>query len=94
MGNGFGTELPTKKFHQENSFLDIFVEQGFIGVFLYLMLFANIFIRRKYNLDFSIATLAVSLMSLTNPYINNPLGIGLIMITLILVTNNKATRNE
>jgi O-antigen ligase len=94
LGNGFGTELPTKKFHQENSFLDIFVEQGFIGVFLYLMLFANIFIRRKYNLDFSIATLAVSLMSLTNPYINNPLGIGLIMITLILVTNNKATRNE
>lgn len=93
-GNGFGTELPTKKFHQENSFVDIVVEQGFLGLFLYLTLFTHIYIRRKNNLDLSIATLAVSLMSLTNPYINNPLGIGLIMLTLIFISKDKAIRND
>lgn len=94
LGNGYGTELPTKKFHQENSFIDIVVEQGLLGLFLYLTLFTYIFIRRKQNIDLTIAMLAVALMSLTNPYINNPLGIGLIILTLIFIGNNKVVIND
>lgn len=94
VGNGFGTELATKKFHQENSFLDIVVEQGLIGLSFYGLLFLYIYIKRNNNIDLSIATLAVALMSLTNPYINNPLGIGLIILTLILLHNGKVVRND
>jgi len=93
-GNGFATELPSKKFHQENSFLDIVVEQGLIGLSFYLMLFFYIYIKRNNNIDLSIATFSVALMSLTNPYINNPLGIGLIVLTLIFLGYGKVVRND
>ncbi|WP_353538531.1 O-antigen ligase family protein [Colwellia sp. KU-HH00111] len=94
LGNGFGTELPTKKFHQENSFIDIFVEQGLVGLSLYLIMFTYIFIRRKVNIDITIAASTVAIMSLTNPYVNNPLGIGLIILTLIFIGNDKVVVHE
>lgn len=87
LGNGFGFELKSKKYHQENSFLDIAVEQGSIGVILYSILFFQIYIKRRRNIYLAISVATVVLMSLTNPYINNPLGISLILLTMIFFNN-------
>ena len=92
-GNGFGFELDTKKFHQENSFLDIAVEQGLIGIFLYCVLFFHIFTKSKESVYLAISVAIVAIMSLTNPYINNPLGISLILLTMLFCDkkiNNKS----
>ncbi|MCK8043304.1 O-antigen ligase family protein [Shewanella sp. 1CM18E] len=84
IGNGFGTELPTKKQHQENSYMDILVEQGIFGLCLYLYLFYLCLVDFKFLTHFKIAMIASVLMSLTNPYVNNPIGIGFILILLTL----------
>tara|TARA_B100000902_G_C27227979_1_gene873237 strand:- start:139 stop:1290 length:1152 start_codon:yes stop_codon:yes gene_type:complete len=85
LGNGFGTELNTKKFHQENSFLDILVEQGLIGFFLYIILFVIVYKFRNRNYALSISFFMSYILSITNPYINNPIGIGLIILVLIFL---------
>lgn len=83
LGNGFGTELPSKRFHQENSFMDILVEQGIIGISLYVFLFVLVYVFRNRNFGLSIAFFMSYILSLTNPYINNPIGIGLIIMVMI-----------
>lgn len=88
-GNGFGTELPTKRFHQENSFIDIFVEQGLVGLFLYCCLIFMIVKKKKVHSNLVMAMLATVLMSFTNPAINNPLGIGILILTLIFIKSKK-----
>ena len=57
-------------------------------------MFTYIFIRRKVNIDITIAASTVAIMSLTNPYVNNPLGIGLIILTLIFIGNDKVVVHE
>lgn len=89
IGNGFGTELPTKKFHQENSFLDILVEQGLVGLSLYFLLILIIFYKRHVNFNLVIAVLSTVLMSFTNPAINNPLGIGVLILALVFVNSKR-----
>jgi O-antigen ligase len=88
MGNGYGTELPERPEHQENSYLDILVEQGIIGLVIYLGLFIAIFnkfssYKNTLLSGLFVGVLAIAFMSLTNPYINNPLGIGAIVLCLI-----------
>lgn len=85
LGNGFGTELPSKRFHQENSFMDILVEQGLIGISFYVFLFVLVYNFRNRNFGLSIVFFMSYILSLTNPYINNPIGIGLIIIVMILL---------
>jgi O-antigen ligase len=82
IGNGFGTELLSKKQSQENSFIDIWVEQGVIGLFLYFSIFLVCFRNFRKFFGMKVALFSTLIMSFTNPYLNNPLGIGLI-ITLI-----------
>ena len=83
IGQGFGKTLPSKEGHQENSYMDILVEQGLIGLALYAFVFLHIHLARKNNMGLYLAFVVVGLMSLTNPYINNPLGISIIILCLI-----------
>ncbi|MFN1620002.1 O-antigen ligase family protein [Vibrio rotiferianus] len=90
-GNGFGTELPLKKAHQENSYFDIFLEQGIVGLsiyFLFILLLLTYFNR---NIVLAVTLLSVFILSLTNPYVNNPLGISIIIITMVYLIR---PRNE
>jgi len=85
IGNGFGTELEIRKRHQENSYLDIFVEQGVLGLFCYILFYVRIFINFRFNIPLSVSLISVSFVSLTNPYINNSLGISIIIFCLIFI---------
>jgi hypothetical protein len=88
-GNGFGTELDSKKHHQENSYLDILVEQGLIGLTLYILLLGNCLLYVKTHFPLVVSISALSLTSITNPYINNPLGISMYIIVLILLKQKR-----
>ena len=98
IGNGFGTELPSKKQHQENSFLDIFVEQGLIGLFCYLLVFYFCLVNFKAYTALKVALISIAFMSMTNPYINNPIGIGLIILVLTLnssyINSSQGRKND
>lgn len=88
LGSGFGTELEHKAGHQENSYLDIALEQGLIGLALYVAIFyklltgINVY-RSSVYLAFAASTASLIIFSATNPYVNNPMGIILILLAMI-----------
>lgn len=100
MGLGYGTEIGGRVTGIEMSMLDILVEQGLVGLAVWLMLCLLVFynyhvVHQKRK---SISTLEISLMAafmgmllLTNinPFINNPLGIGFFLFILIVSQNRK-----
>lgn len=89
IGNGFGTELPLKKAHQENSFVDIVLEQGMIGLLFYMILFLYAMMNFKGNEVIILTMVSVFFLSMTNPFINNPLGISIIILSVIYIKKNR-----
>ena len=91
IGNGFGVvlkEIGQTESRCEYMFLDIFMEMGILGLFLYLSILISIFVKwieikvkirgrmENNNLDAIILSLGgVILTSYLNPFLNNPLGI-------------------
>ena len=82
------------------SFLDIWIEQGFVGLAIWLILCLLIFYNYHvvYKLGRKISTVEVALMGgfmgmclLTNinPFINNPLGITFFLVVLIISQSRK-----
>lgn len=92
IGNGFGS-LINDRILIENSFLDIFVKTGLFGLMLYI--FPILFILYLYfprNYDFELRNRCIGYFSclifilfssLTNPFINNTIGIFLINYILV-----------
>lgn len=100
IGSGYGTEIDDRLYGIEMSFLDILVEQGLIGLFLWFYLFALIYwnyysvYKREHTLktiDISLMAAFMGLLLLTNinPFINNPIGITFFLIVLIISQNRK-----
>jgi hypothetical protein len=100
VGSGYGTEIAGRVTGIEMSFLDILVEQGVIGLALWLYLCFVIYYNYYvvYKAKGSLETLDVSLLACTaalalltniNPFINNPLGIGFVLIILVISKNKK-----
>lgn len=94
-GNGFGNLINSRS-SVENSFLDIFFNQGLFGLVLYLYLFIRIYyiynIISKYNKIFEpffYGTIFIFLESFTNPFINNPIGMSFVMVTFVIFEKNK-----
>ena len=100
VGSGYGTEIAGRVEGIEMSFLDILVEQGALGLaiwfFLFLLVFYNYYYAYKRgvsitNVDRSLIGifLGVLLLTNTNPFINNPIGIVFFLVVLILSRNEK-----
>lgn len=93
IGHGFGVGVRSREIHMELSFLEIFHKQGIIGlafwsglfVFIFL-LYAKIKIKsyRKIALPFLLSVVFVILQSTTNPYMNNPIGLMIILISIVV----------
>lgn len=94
-GKGYGTEIAGRVTGIETSFLDILVEQGGIGLtvwlFLCLLVYSNYYFsfRRGIKLqtsDISLLGIFMGVLLLTNinPFINNPIGIIFFLIVLVL----------
>ena len=89
IGHGFGNGVPIRPVHMEIGYLEVFHKQGILGLCIWGTLFAYLYITyRKRDNDnylrkpFLLGFLFVILLSSTNPYFNNPLGISMFMIGL------------
>ncbi|MFZ3590410.1 O-antigen ligase family protein [Bacillus sp. DJP31] len=100
IGTGYGTEIGGRVTGIEMSFLDILVEQGLVGLgiwlFLCLLVFYNFYYVHKRgskltNIEISILAAFMGILLLTNinPFINNPIGISFFLILLIISQQRK-----
>lgn len=100
LGAGYGQVIGERVSGIEMSFLDILIEQGLIGlaVWLSLCLLAFYNYHVVYKLNRKISTLEISLLAafmgmllLTNinPFINNPIGIVFFLFIVIMSQNRK-----
>lgn len=91
-GHGFGKGVPIRQVHMEMSYLEIFHKQGIIGLIALIYLFLKIYIfwnniapsKKRIATLFFIGTCMIYCQSFFNPYINNPMGIGFILLTYFI----------
>ena len=90
IGHGFGIGVPIRPDGMEITFLEIFHKQGILGLFLWIgflfyMIFNYLNIRnltyKKIFKPFLVSTFFVYFQSLTNPYLNNPIGMSMVLLT-------------
>jgi hypothetical protein len=93
-GSGYGTKIAGRDTGIEMSFLDILVEQGVIGLgiwmFLFLIIYYNYYSSYKRGMEITTldrsllgAFMGALLLTNINPFINNPIGIGFFLLLLI-----------
>jgi len=92
IGHGFGIGVPVREKHMEMSYLEIFYKQGIVGLLFWIYVFILTIKYYKNSIKnesvkvatpLLLATFFVYLQSLTNPFINNPIGMSMIIISLI-----------
>ncbi|MCT7569962.1 O-antigen ligase family protein [Aliarcobacter butzleri] len=99
IGHGYGIGVPTRPNGMEITFLEIFHKQGILGLFLWIgflfyMIFNYLNIRnlayKKMFKPFLVSTFFVYFQSLTNPYLNNPIGMSMVLLafSVLLVILN------
>ncbi|MCD9480546.1 hypothetical protein GLP25_18190 [Photobacterium phosphoreum] len=86
VGSGFGSYIGNRQ-QVEYSLLDILFKSGFIGLFFWISLYLYIFIsyfkfKNEFSLMLLLLTTATYVQSSFNPYINNPIGMFIIMVSL------------
>lgn len=93
IGHGLGVGVESRPVHMELSFLEIFHKQGVIGLSFWIGLFIHIFLmylnirNKEYKvlaLPFLLSVIFIILQSGTNPYMNNPIGLTMILITIVV----------
>jgi hypothetical protein len=90
-GHGFGNGIDSRPVHMEISYLEIFHKQGLIGIVCWGVILLSIIISYKNHWPmksdlgdaFLMSALFVFFQSLTNQYINNPIGLGMVLIALV-----------
>jgi hypothetical protein len=93
IGHGFGIGVYDRPIHMENSFLEIFHKQGLLGIFFWMVLFGYTFLLyfkikdidyKKTALPFLLSIVFIFIQSLTNPFVNNPIGLSMLLITIVI----------
>ncbi|WKK58406.1 O-antigen ligase [Sphingobacterium sp. BN32] len=96
IGHGFGIGVPIRPVHMEISYLEIFHKQGIFGLSFWIFLF--VFLVKKYiqlkifkkeALPYVLSVGFVYLQSFTNPFINNPIGISITLISIVVLIRLK-----
>lgn len=91
IGHGFGIGTPERPIHMESSLLEIFHKQGLLGLFFWFMIFYTIIIKyfkacrnncRDLALPFFLSSVVIFIQTNTNPYMNNPIGMAMLLITI------------
>lgn len=100
LGRGFGQGVPSRPVHMEISLLEIVHKQGAIGLLFWMLLLiaqVRLFLLAKRNgrlaeaAPFLLAALVIYVQSLTNPYMNNPIGMTMVLASYVCL---KALANE
>ena len=93
IGNGFGVGVPDRPIHMENSFLEIFHKQGLFGLIFWIVLLGytyQLYLKisnssyRRIALPYLLSVIFVYLQSLTNPFLNNPIGLSMILMSIVV----------
>ncbi|MDP2187402.1 MAG: hypothetical protein Q8J69_01845 [Sphingobacteriaceae bacterium] len=98
IGNGLGKGIPSRQIHMEISYLEIFHKQGLLGLLLWLWLLWSLLKRFREAIGnrlhqitlfhenafvFLMAALFMFGISLLNPFINSPMGLGMLALSLV-----------
>lgn len=92
-GHGFGIGTDSRPDHMEIAYLEIFHKQGIIGLIFWAIVCCNIVWLyfsisnkeyKKMALPFYYSSIFVMFQSFTNPFINNPIGLSIILITIVV----------
>lgn len=90
IGHGFGSGVPTRPEHMEMSYLEVFHKQGLLGLSFFIIVFFLIFYfyfkikkHRNISLAFLLSVCFVYLQSFTNPFVNNPIGISIVSLSIV-----------
>lgn len=95
VGNGYGTVIGDRKNGIEMSFVDILVEQGVIGLAIWLAFsllplyyFFKSFLLSKQLADSYIgllgSTLSMLVVTNINPFLNSPIGLGFLLPVIVI----------
>jgi O-antigen ligase len=93
IGHGFGIGVPIRPGHMEISYLEIFHKQGLFGLSFWILLFVFIVFyyskirtsEHRYVADaFFLGTFFIYIQTFTNPFLNNPIGMTFVIITLLV----------
>ncbi|MCZ6520041.1 MAG: hypothetical protein O6848_00915, partial [Bacteroidetes bacterium] len=94
IGHGFGMGIPVRKIHMEIAYLEIFHKQGLFGLVFWLILFFVIIHHYRQAvlnqqgaaaLPFFMGALFIFIQSVTNQYINNPIGLTMVLVALAVL---------
>ncbi|MCT7635633.1 hypothetical protein N5U36_09220 [Aliarcobacter butzleri] len=99
IGHGYGIGVPIRPNGMEITFLEIFHKQGILGLFLWIGFFFYLIYKylniknlayKKIFKPFLISTFFIYFQSLTNPYLNNPIGMSMVLLafSVLLVILN------
>ncbi|MBS9383922.1 MAG: hypothetical protein HEQ24_06640 [Dolichospermum sp. BR01] len=92
IGHGLGVGVEIRPVHMEISYLEIFHKQGVLGLIFWTCILLILIIkftsacRHGNNLiatSFFLSSIFVFIQSLTNPYLNNPIGMSIIIISIV-----------
>jgi hypothetical protein len=91
LGHGLGKGVPERPVHMEPALLEIFHKQGLLGILWWVTMIAMFWSRfsaaRVYGCSNAepllLCALFVGFESLTNPYMNNPIGMTIWMVSLV-----------
>lgn len=94
IGHGFGIGVPQKPIHMEIAYLEMFHKQGIIGLIFWFAIFIML-IRWYYSavskgnrniaLPFLMSCIFIYIESMTNPFLNNPIGMSMILISIAVL---------
>lgn len=97
LGHGFGHGVPSRPIHMEISYLEIFHKQGLLGLAFWGILAWAVWKAYRSAASsgladaFFLSALFVFLQSATNQYINNPIGLSMVLISLVCLDKMKTT---
>jgi len=89
IGHGFGAGTPSRPIHMEISYLEIFHKQGLMGILFWTAFAGIIFVSYRQAPSspsanaFFYSSLFIFIESLTNQYINNPIGLSMLLLSLV-----------
>ena len=100
IGHGFGNGIPSRPIHMEISYLEIFHKQGLLGLLFWTYLLWLLY--QKYRKAtpggmrdaFFFGSLFIYFQSITNQYLNNPIGLSLVLLSLVCLDQLKKEDRE
>lgn len=97
IGHGFGRGVPSRPIHMEISYLEFFHKQGLIGLTFWGIIAWTIWKTYRSAVPsgladaFFLSATFVFLQSATNQYVNNPIGLSMVLLSIVCLSKLKKT---